>query len=185
MTYENVSAGDFTTYRNIQCIDLTANYQRITITESSINQGSNKPRSYSIWLAMTASSPSNQRGISLGNNSNGTELCSPNNYGWVIQAGGNGHDFNTGVEMTSGKWYHFVQNYFEDGTLELWLNGVKIYSGATFMFNITGTGMRIGAPSNSRFLNYYKGYAAAARLWNRALNKNEIAALAAEFTPTT
>lgn len=162
---------------------MTGNYQAIRLTEASINQGTAKPRSYSCWFAMTASSPGAQRGIAIGSYSNGKELCSPNNSGWQAMAGGHSHDFSTGFTMGSGVWYHFVQNYFEDGTLELWIDGVKRYSGSTYQFDINNTTLSIGSPASTNYSNYYKGYVAAARLWNRTLTEAEIRALSKEFKP--
>lgn len=71
----------------------------------------------------------------------------------------------------------------DDGTLELWLDGTKIYSGENFSVDINSTTLMIGMPLNYTSDNYLVGYAAAVRLWNRALTEAEIVELSQEFTP--
>ena len=184
LTYSNVTSSNFKTYGNIPCVDMTSSSaQYIRLTEPTINQGTGLPRSYSVWLAMTYAGNGAERGIAIGSFSNGKELLSPNTYAatWEICAGGHSHDFRTGVNMTSGRWYHFVQQNFADGTLELWLDGVRIYNGS-YLFDINNTMLSIGCPTNSTSYSF-RGYAAAARLWNRTLTEEEIQLLAGEFAP--
>lgn len=186
LTYSNnVSSSNFITYAGIPCVNLTnSTAQYIRLTEPSINQGSNKPRSYSCWFAMTDVANGHPRGIAIGGYSLANEMCSPNTSArtWQLDMGGYGIDYQTGVYITANMWHHYVQQYAEDGTLQLWLDGVKIGEQANVSININSTTLSIGCPTNSTY-NYYSGYVAAARLWNRTLTDEEILELSNEFTP--
>lgn len=186
LSYYNVSESNFTTYANIPCVNMTeSSPQSVSLVEPTINQGTSLPRSYSGWLVMTDCYPANMRGIAIGSFNSSKELCSPNNPGfsYEIQAGGHSQDFSTGVYVSQGSWHHYVQQVTGDGTLELWLDGVKIYSGENFEVDINSTTLMIGMPLDYTYDNYLVGYAAAVRLWNRALTEAEIVDLSHEFTP--
>lgn len=186
LSYYNVSESNFKTYANIPCVDLTDySAQAVSLVEPTINQGASLPKSYSGWLVMTDYYPGNMRGIAIGSYNSSKELCSPNNpsYSYEIQAGGHSKDFSTGVYVNPGSWHHYVQQVTDDGTLELWLDGVKIYSGGNIEIDINSTTLMIGMPLDYVYDNYLRGYAAAVRLWNRALTETEIVELSQEFTP--
>ena len=186
LTLYNISSSNFIEYGGIPCIDMTqpwvAHYARLT--EPSMNFGSAMPRSYSVWLAPTDYGSGYMRGIAIGSYAANRELCSPNNYsyGYEICAGGNSVDLRTGKYMKANVWYHIVQNYFADGTIDIWLNGERIGHFTGQSIDIQSPLMSLGAPTDSTKNPYY-GYVSTARLWNRTLEDSEIKDLSEELQP--
>ena len=185
LTLYNISSSSFREYGGIPCIDMTSSgthYARLT--EPSMNIGSAMPRSYSVWLAPTGYGYGYMRGIAIGSYAANRELCSPNNYsyGYEICAGGNSVDLMTGKYMKANVWYHFVQNYFADGTIDIWLNGERIGHFTGQSIDIQSPLMSLGAPTDSTS-NPYRGYVSTARLWNRTLEDSEIKDLSEELQP--
>lgn len=184
LTLYNISPSSFIEYSGIPCIDLTAfrvHYARLT--EPSMNIGSAMPRSYSVWLAPTYSSY-HMRGIAIGSDAANRELCSPNNYSWTYEicAGGNSVDLRTGKYLKANVWSHIVQNYFADGTIDIWLNGERIGHFTGQSIDIQSPLMSLGAPTDSTSAPY-RGYVSTARLWNRTLKDSEIKDLSEELQP--
>lgn len=186
LTLHDISSSSFTEYGGIPCIDMTswgAQYARLT--EPSMNFGSAMPRSYSVWLAPTGYGSDHMRGIAIGSFAASRELCSPNNYGYYsyeICAGGHSVDLRTGKYMKENAWSHFVQNYFADGTIDIWLNGERIGHFTGQSIDIQSPLMSLGAPTDSTS-NSYRGYVSTARLWNRTLKDSEIKDLSEELQP--
>ena len=186
LTLYNISSSNFIEYGGIPCIDMTqpwvAHYARLT--EPSMNFGSAMPRSYSVWLAPTDYGSGYMRGIAIGSYAANRELCSPNNYSYTYEicAGGNSVDLRTGKYMKANVWYHIVQNYFADGTIDIWLNGERIGHFTGQSIDIQSPLMSLGAPTDSTKNPYY-GYVSTARLWNRTLEDSEIKDLSEELQP--
>lgn len=184
LTLSNISSSSFREYGGIPCIDMTAfriHYARLT--EPSMNFGPAMPRSYSVWLAPTYSSY-HMRGIAIGSYAANRELCSPNNYSWTYEicAGGNSVDLRTGKYIKKNVWSHIVQNYFADGTIDIWLNGERIGHFTGQSIDIQSPLMSLGAPTDSTS-DPYRGYVSTARLWNRTLEDSEIKDLSEELQP--
>lgn len=185
LTLHDISSSNFIEYGGIPCIDMTswgAQYARLT--EPSMNFGPAMPRSYSVWLAPTDRGYGYMRGIAIGSYAANRELCSPNNfsYSYEICAGGNSVDLRTGKSMKKNVWSHFVQNYFADGTIDIWLNGERIGHFTEQSIDIQSPLMSLGAPTDSTS-NPYTGYVSTARLWNRTLKDSEIKDLSEELQP--
>lgn len=93
-------------------------------------------------------------------------------------------DASTDIDIT--KWHH-VCITLDKPNVKLYIDGTLIGS-TTLSINLTNW-VAIGAnfkgydriPRDS----WFYGYLAAARIYNRVLTDDEIAALASEFTPTT
>ena len=182
LTLYNISSGSFIEYGGIPCIDMTSSgVQYARLTEPSMNFGPAMPRSYSVWLAPTICYDY-MRGIAIGSYAANRELCSPNNYSYTYEicAGGNSVDLRTGKSMKENVWYHFVQNYFADGTIDIWLNGERIGHFTGQRIDIQSPLMSLGAPTDSTS-NQYIGYVSTARLWNRTLEDSEIKDLPEEL----
>ena len=186
LTLYNISSSSFREYGGIPCIDMTSSgVQYARLTEPSMNFGSAMPRSYSVWLAPTGYGVINMRGIAIGSYAANRELCSPNNYGYYsyeICAGGHSVILRTGKYMKANAWSHFVQNYFADGTIDIWLNGERIGHFTGKSIDIQSPLMSLGAPTDSTS-NPYRGYVSTARLWNRTLEDSEIKDLSEELQP--
>ena len=186
LTLYNISSGSFIEYGGIPCIDMTSSrVQYARLTEPSMNFGSAMPRSYSVWLAPTSyGSSGTMRGIAIGSFAANRELCSPSNYGYTYEicAGGNSVDLRTGKSMKAKVWSHFVQNYFADGTIDIWLNGERIGHFTGQSIDIQSPLMSLGAPTDSTSYPY-RGYVSTARLWNRTLEDSEIKDLSEELQP--
>ena len=185
LTLYNISSSSFIEYGGIPCIDMTSSGTRYArLTEPSMNIGPAMPRSYSVWLAPTGYGSGYMRGIAIGSYAANRELCSPNNYGYgyEICAGGNSVDLRTGKSMKMNVWFHFVQNYFADGTIDIWLNGERIGHFTGQSIDIQSPLMSLGAPTDST-RNPYRGYVSTARLWNRTLEDSEIKDLSEELQP--
>ena len=185
LTLYNISSSSFIEYGGIPCIDMTSwGVQYARLTEPSMNFGSAMPRSYSVWLATTGYGDY-MRGIAIGSYAANRELCSPNNYGYYsyeICAGGHSVDLRTGKSMKANVWFHIVQNYFADGTIDIWLNGERIGHFTGQSIDIQSPLMSLGAPTDSTS-NPYRGYVSTARLWNRTLKDSEIKDLSEELQP--
>ena len=185
LTLYNISSSSFIEYGGIPCIDMTSfRVQYARLTEPSMNFGSAMPRSYSVWLAPTSYGQGYMRGIAIGSYAANCELCSPNNfsYSYEICAGGNSVDLRTRKYMKANVWSHFVQNYFADGTIDIWLNGERIGHFTGQSIDIQSPLMSLGAPTDSTS-NPYRGYVSTARLWNRTLEDSEIKDLSEELQP--
>ena len=185
LTLYNISSGNFIEYGGIPCIDMTSwGVQYARLTEPSMNIGPAMPRSYSVWLAPTSYGSGYMRGIAIGSYAANRELCSPNNYSYSYEicAGGNSVDLRTGKYMKANVWYHIVQNYFADGTIDIWLNGERIGHFTGQSIDIQSPLMSLGAPTDSTS-NPYRGYVSTARLWNRTLEDSEIKDLSEELQP--
>ena len=185
LTLYNISSSNFIEYGGIPCIDMTSwAVQYARLPEPSMNFGSAMPRSYSVWLAPTGYGSGYMRGIAIGSNAANRELCSPNNfsYSYEICAGGNSVDLRTGKYMKANVWSHIVQNYFADGTIDIWLNGERIGHFTGKSIDIQSPLMSLGAPTDST-KNPYRGYVSTARLWNRTLEDSEIKDLSEELQP--
>lgn len=186
LTLSNISSSNFIEYGGIPCIDMTSyrvHYARLT--EPSMNIGSAMPRSYSVWLAPTGYGSGSMRGIAIGSFAANRELCSPNNfsdYSYEICAGGHSVDLRTGKYLKANVWYHIVQNYFADGTIDIWLNGERIGHFTGQSIDIQSPLMSLGAPTDSTSKRFY-GYVSTARLWNRTLKDSEIRDLSEELQP--
>lgn len=186
LTLHNISSSNFREYGGIPCIDMTswgAQYARLT--EPSMNIGPAMPRSYSVWLAPTGYGLGYMRGIAIGSYAANRELCSPNNYSYYsyeICAGGHSVNLRTGKYMKKNVWSHIVQNYFADGTIDIWLNGERIGHFTGQSIDIQSPLMSLGAPTDSTS-NPYSGYVSTARLWNRTLKDSEIKDLSEELQP--
>ena len=186
LTLYNISSSNFIEYGGIPCIDMTswgAQYARLT--EPSMNIGPAMPRSYSVWLAPTGYGSGYMRGIAIGSYAANRELCSPNNYSYFsyeICAGGHSVDLRTGKYMKANVWSHIVQNYFADGTIDIWLNGERIGHFTGQSIDIQSPLMSLGAATDSTS-NEYRGYVSTARLWNRTLEDSEIKDLSEELQP--
>ena len=187
LTFYNVYSENYKTYANIPCIDMTSSdSQAVRLEELSMNSGTDKPRSYSVWLAMTDYYPNNMRAIAIGQFDSHKELCSPNNpgYSYVAQAGGHSYDVNVGYELNKGQWYHFVQNYYANGDVALYIDGNFIVSGNSEGIDIDNHMLSLGSPTNVDWDCYFIGYVADAKLYNRTLTDTEISALFNEHTPS-
>ena len=186
LTLYNISSSNFIEYGGIPCIDMTLPWvvYRARLTEPSMNFGPAMPRSYSVWLAPTSYGSGHIRGIAIGSYAANRELCSPNNfsYSYEICAGGNSVDLRTGKYMKANVWSHIVQNYFADGTIDIWLNGERIGHFTGKSIDIQSPLMSLGAPTDSTS-NPYRGYVSTARLWNRTLEDSEIKDLSEELQP--
>lgn len=186
LTFYSVTSDNYTTYANIPCIDMTANARQwVRLTEPSINQGPSMPRSYSVWVAMTAVT-AHARGLAIGSPADNCELASPNNYGSTLElaAGGWGNDTRSGTSITLGSWHHYVQQYYADGTLDLYLDGIQIAHLMNKSFNINSIVFALGWLTQDVYsTSYLRGYVSTARLWNRTLSDTEIIELASERTP--
>lgn len=188
LTLYGISSSSFIEYGGVPCIDMTSwrvHYARLT--EPSMNFGPAMPRSYSVWLAPTPSdySSSHMRGIAIGSFAANRELCSPNNfsdYSYEICAGGHSVYLRTGKYIKKNVWYHIVQNYFADGTIDIWLNGERIGHFTGQSIDIQSPLMSLGAPTDSTSKRFY-GYVSTARLWNRTLKDSEIKDLSEELHP--
>ena len=184
LTLYNISSSNFIEYGGIPCIDMTSSrVQYARLTEPSMNFGSAMPRSYSVWLAPTICYDY-MRGIAIGSYAANRELCSPNNYSYTYEicAGGNSVDLRTGKYIKKNVWSHIVQNYFADGTIDIWLNGERIGHFTGQSIDIQSPLMSLGAPTDSTS-NPYRGYVSTARLWNRTLKDSEIKDLSEELQP--
>ena len=190
LTLHDISSSSFIEYGGIPCIDMTSSkVQYARLTEPSMNFGSAMPRSYSVWLALDPilGGSGHMRGIAIGSYAANRELCSPNNYGsfsysYEICAGGHSVDLSTGKSVKANVWYHIVQNYFADGTIDIWLNGERIGHFTGQSIDIQSPLMSLGAPTDSTS-NPYNGYVSTARLWNRTLEDSEIKDLSEELQP--
>lgn len=184
LTLYNISSSNFIEYGGVPCIDMTSSgvhYARLT--EPSMNFGPAMPRSYSVWLAPVGYAPGH-RGIAIGSFAANRELCSPNNFGYSYEicAGGESVDLRTGKYLKANVWSHIVQNYFADGTIDIWLNGERIGHFTGQSIDIQSPLMSLGAPTDSTS-NSYRGYVSTARLWNRTLEDSEIKDLSEELQP--
>lgn len=188
LTLYNISSSSFIEYGGIPCIDMTSSkVQYARLTEPSMNIGPAMPRSYSVWLAPTPTIYGlirHMRGIAIGSYAANRELCSPNNFSYTYEicAGGNSVDLRTGKYMKEKVWSHIVQNYFADGTIDIWLNGERIGHFTGQSIDIQSPLMSLGAPTDSTS-NSYHGYVSTARLWNRTLEDSEIKDLSEELQP--
>ena len=190
LTLYNISSSSFIEYGGIPCIDMTSSKaQYARLTEPSMNFGSAMPRSYSVWLALAPilGGSGHMRGIAIGSFAANRELCSPNNYGsfsysYEICAGGHSVNLSTGKSVKANVWSHFVQNYFADGTIDIWLNGERIGHFTGQSIDIQSPLMSLGAPTDSTS-NPFCGYVSTARLWNRTLEDSEIKDLSEELQP--
>lgn len=185
LTLYNISSSSFIEYGGVPCIDMTSSRAHARLTEPSMNIGSAMPRSYSVWLAPTGYGSGNMRGIAIGSFAANRELCSPNNYSsysYEICAGGHSVYLRTGKYMKKNVWSHFVQNYFADGTIDIWLNGERIGHFTGQSIDIQSPLMSLGAPTDSTSKPFY-GYVSTARLWNRTLEDSEIKDLSEELQP--
>ena len=185
LTLYNISSSSFIEYGGVSCIDMTsygAQYARLT--EPSMNFGSAMPRSYSVWLAPTFLGSDQMRGIAIGSYAANRELCSPNNYSYTYEICAGGHSVNlkTGKYLKANVWSHIVQNYFADGTIDIWLNGERIGHFTGQSIDIQSPLMSLGAPTDSTSKLYY-GYVSTVRLWNRTLKDSEIKDLSEELHP--
>ena len=191
LTLYSISPSSFIEYGGIPCIDMTSSkVQYARLTEPSMNFGPAMPRSYSVWLAPTSPGSGHMKGIAIGSYAASRELCSPNNYSpnffthtYEICAGGNGVDLRTGKYLKENVWSHIVQNYFADGTIDIWLNGERIGHFTGQRIDIQSPLMSLGAPTDSTSYPYC-GYVSTARLWNRTLEDSEIKDLSEELSPT-
>ena len=185
LTLSNISSSSFIEYGGIPCIDMTSSrVQYARLTEPSMNFGSAMPRSYSVWLAPTSYGYGYMRGIAIGSYAANRELCSPNNFSYTYEicAGGNSVDLRTGKSMKANVWSHIVQNYFADGTIDIWLNGERIGHFTGQRIDIQSPLMSLGAQTDSTSYPY-RGYVSTARLWNRTLEDSEIKDLSEELQP--
>ena len=101
----------FKTINDISCLNCNGRLAYVRVNEDSLNQGTDKPRAYSLWINKTYDEPSNMRGIALGAYGDSKEMCSPNNgysentgtYS-LLQAGGYGQDFPTNIEIIKASY---------------------------------------------------------------------------------
>lgn len=185
LTLSNISSSNFIEYGGIPCIDMTSSkVQYARLTEPSMNLGSAMPRSYSVWLAQTGYGSGYMRGIAIGSHAANRDLCSPNNYSYSYEICAGGHNVNlrTGKYLKANVWSHIVQNYFADGTIDIWLNGERIGHFTGKSIDIQSPLMSLGAPTDSTSYSY-RGYVSTARLWNRTLEDSEIKDLSEELHP--
>jgi hypothetical protein len=98
----------------------------------------------------------------------------------VLFSGANGVNTLTDITPSTGTWYHFLSIYDGNGTITNYVNGVVSGQPWSDTLNIGTGNIHIAPTEVSRDI-----YMASARIYNRALTPSEIAALAAEFTPTT
>ena len=78
---------------------------------------------------------------------------------------------------------HTVFRYI-NGTLTIFINGNLVKTANTSFYSIESGDTKIGMSYSAYAYQYYKGYVAGVRLYNRALSQVQIAALYNEFTPT-
>lgn len=156
---------------------------------------SENPLSISLWLNV-ASNPSGDSGIvTIGsNNASGAMLailC--NSTGISLSGHGSGYGWETMVAPATfdGSWMHVVivfgQGFGSSRPASVYVNGVK--TSGSFAYNASAyesytPKLYLGSYwGNATHLPNLTGYLAAVRIYSRALTADEIAALAAEFTP--
>ena len=136
-------------------------------------------RTISLWLK--ASNVRKSYMLSYGSEA-GSRYCtlviSDSGYLLGFVAWGNDHQINTNYDLT--KWTHYLATY-ENGVLKLYVNGnqekqiqISLNTGSSNVY----LGSRI---SNTE---YFNGYIAAARIYDRVLTQDEITLLSREFSPT-
>lgn len=90
----------------------------------------------------------------------------------------------TDVAYPKNQWFNVVRKYTAaDYKNELYVNGVKVAE-LTRECNINGSSFTIGSFLNDNTDESFIGNMCGLRIYDYALNAAEIAALAAEFTPT-
>ena len=93
-------------------------------------------------------------------------------------------EWGVGATADTTNWHHFAVTRDND-TIKVYLDGVNTPASTdTQSFNIGADTCRLGAHNTVSDAYPFVGNLAAVRVYNRALSAAEIAALAAEFTPT-
>ena len=136
----------------------------------------NMPRTMTAWMK-TPKDNSWKVGFYFG------EESSYKNF-WIGQ-GGDGTLSAYGYEVdvigpeNDGKWHNLCATY--DGSVfKLYVDGTE-FNSVTFNLNTTSSDLFIGC--TVKIDNFFKGYIAACRIYNRAISESEVQLLANEFTP--
>ena len=173
------------TYKGILCAKLAyGSYINITSGLSSLPSGSS-PFTISIWAAAL------EKPGSWGASPFGWGVHEDSKQFFIWYDGVNTETYAIGCNICSlgfasgsdyqvGNWNHIAFTY--DGTIiRSYIDGVP---GETkqLQLNLPQTYWTLGAMNNAEYI--FEGYIAGARLFSRALSANQIATLAAEFTPT-
>lgn len=173
----NYTNATFTTVQGINCLQCSNGTTSASATVSDIPQG-DASRSISFWGYAESYTSDWMAFLNYGTDSTNAFLVvrtHNNNAGFGFSY--NDHDSEVDV---SGAWHHFGFIY-NNGTATLYVDGMSILSVST-LIDTQGTIFRIGEGVGQA--TNLRGYIAAVRVYNRALTATEIAALAAEFTPT-
>lgn len=114
--------------------------------------------------------------------SNTTSTIAANNGHWAWCFGGS-WDY-TNVAYPQDQWFNVVRKYTAaTGLNELYVNGVKVAE-ISRPCSIDGSSCTIGSYLNNNTDESFIGNMCGLRVYDRALSAAEIAALAAEFTPS-
>lgn len=182
------SGGTATSKDNVPCVHLNGSNESIVTWDVSELPEGNSPFTMSIWAQMDTNV--------------GDRTCEAFSYGYpdyyqaiylgagrmydgLGQAKFGDHLPDIWCENTIEKdeWYHLLQTY--DGEyFNCYLNGVLISSEYCTDMNVNRGALTVGG-GGAYFGEYWAGYVAAPRLYDRVLTSGEINALAHEFTPMT
>ena len=136
----------------------------------------NMPRTMTAWMK-TPKDNSWKVGFYFG------EESSYKNF-WIGQGGDGtlsayGYDVDAIGPENDGNWHNLCATY--DGSVfKLYADGTE-FDSVTFNLNTTSSDLFIGC--TVKIDNFFKGYIAACRIYNRAISESEVQLLANEFTP--
>lgn len=182
--YYNADSTSFTTHKGIQCFDTSAANRRMLV--QGFNVDFNNQYTESIWICQSALAYTYSRGLCFGYDQYRQSLVIPNISPNTLRLGAGGHsaDLKTDYYISLDTWYHIVQTY-DSGICKIFVNGELVYTSTTQSINVRQAIMSVGIGTYSTSGDYFKGYLAGARVYNRVLSDEEIATLASEFTPAS
>lgn len=140
----------------------------------------NQPFTISLWVKSNTTSAIHW-GFTMGNMNSqlagiGMGIRYDDEYAFIVAYS---DDENTGIAASTTEWKHLLHYYDGNGTGYTYVNGVLARTFQCGNLNI-GSGWSIGMLN----FEYWDGYLAGIRVYNRELTAAEITALANEFTPT-
>ncbi len=159
-------------FKNIPCAKFTGSGGIISLCELP----GKSDRSMSIWTYVTSSTSTWLTALIQGGDVNyknfGLYKGDDNTLDWSTS----GMAVFTDVNAV-GAWHNFIATWdYANLRLKLFVDGILKADAATSDWTIDSNLLRIGID--------WVGYLAGARVYNKNLTQSEIAALAAEFTPT-
>ena len=171
---------EFTTQDKIQCALFDGN-SIIKALDENLPTGSS-PRSISVW-AKSIDTTLDSYVFGFGNRSK-NQMFAINFYFDGLTIGCQDNNFNSTGHITKYEWHHYVASA-SGNEVKIYVDGVLAHTGNFPQeMNTVSALTFIGASSDrgTSGINYeFKGYIAAARIYNRILSKEEVTSLYNEF----